>query len=120
MSEHFKGWVEPKDSVEDFIDGAVNAFFENLDELVRLTPDEKSDVQMLVRRHIVNALLRKIKPQEDVAEVKPLGDAEMGAGELLLTGKARICECGIVTAKLSPGCDHVKGVTGGVLKNKHS
>lgn len=55
----------PESTVEDFIDGMVNGFFENLDELVFLSIKEKADVEMVIRHHIVNALLRRLK-REDV------------------------------------------------------
>lgn len=64
MTEHFAGWQEPNDSVEDFIDGMVKGFFSNLDELVTLTPSERADVEMVIRHHVVNSLLRRIKPKE--------------------------------------------------------
>lgn len=68
MTEHFQGWSEPNDSVEDFIDKMVKEFFGNLDELVSLTPSERADVEMVIRHHIVNSLLRRIKPKESGTE----------------------------------------------------
>ena len=53
--------VKKPETVEDFITGMVRGFFENLDELVYLTPDQRADIEMVIRHQIMNALMRNLR-----------------------------------------------------------